>query len=396
MERKVGIMAMGVRTPIVREGDDIVDIVTESVVAAAESQNMGLNDKDIVGITESLVARAQGNFCKLDDITNDLNTKYKDHIGVVFPIFSRNRFSLVLEAIVNTNKKVTLQLSYPHDEVGNHLITEEMLEESGINPLDTVLTEKEFRDVFGDEIYHEFTGIDYIRLYRDIGGEDINIIFSNDPTTILDYTDEVFVAEVHDRKRTCKILETAGAKTIYTQEDILTSPPYEGATGYNPQYGIMGSNMASKDELKLFPRDSQKYVELIQERFHELTGKTLEVMVYGDAAFKDPVGKIWELADPVVSPGFTDGLKGVPSEVKIKYIADTELRDVYGDEAVEKIRQKIYKKEGDLLDEAETLGTTPRQITDLVGTLCDMISGSGDQGTPVVLVKGYFDNFASE
>lgn len=394
MGRKVGTLAFGVRTPIVKEGDNIVDIVCDSVLDALDSQGMTLKDKDIVGITESLVARAQGNFVKTAHIAKDINDKYENHIGIVFPIFSRNRFSLILKGIVESQKKITLLMNYPSDEVGNHLIHTDEIDAKGINPLNTVLTEEEFRDLFGQEIFHEFTGIDYIRLYKDIGGDNLDIIFSNDPKTILDYTDEVLVANVHDRKRTKEILKDAGARIIYGQEDILTSS-IDGS-GYNPEYGLLGANLASTDELKLFPRDSQMYVEEIQNKLKERTGSQAEVLVYGDGAFKDPVGKIWELADPVVSPGFTDGLKGLPSEVKIKYIADTELKNVYGEDAVNLVKQKIYKKENDLLDEAESLGTTPRQITDLVGSLCDLVSGSGDKGTPVVLIKGYFDNFATD
>lgn len=395
MTRRLGTVAMGVRTPIVKEGDDIVQIVVDSILEASKIEGFEIKDKDIIGITESLVARAQGNFCPIDDITEDLNNKYENHIGVVFPIFSRNRFSLILEAIVNTGKEITLLLSYPSDEVGNQLIPINKIYENGINPLERVLTEKEFREYFGDDLEHEFTGVDYVKLYSEIGNGKMNIVFSNDPKTILNYTDEVFVANIHARKETKQILKDAGARLVYGQEDILVSPR-ENGRGYNPEFGILGSNMAAQNELKLFPRDSQKYVDAIHEKIKELTGKSVEVLVYGDGAFKDPVGGIWELADPVVSPAYTKGLEGVPHEIKIKYIADTELKDSDNNETIKRIKDRINEKENKLKDDKGSLGTTPRQITDLVGTLCDLMSGSGDKGTPVVLIKGYFDNFASE
>ena len=395
MTRRLGTVAMGVRTPIVKEGDDIVQIVVDSILEASKVEGFEIKDKDIIGITESLVARAQGNFCPIDDITEDLNNKYENHIGVVFPIFSRNRFSLILEAIVNTGKEITLLLSYPSDEVGNQLIPINKIYENGINPLERVLTEKEFREYFGNDLEHEFTGVDYVKLYSEIGKGKMNIVFSNDPKTILNYTDEVFVANIHARKETKQILKDAGARLVYGQEDILVSPR-ENGRGYNPEFGILGSNMAAQNELKLFPRDSQKYVDAIHEKIKELTGKSVEVLVYGDGAFKDPVGGIWELADPVVSPAYTKGLEGVPHEIKIKYIADTELKDSDNNETIKRIKNKINEKENKLKDDKGSLGTTPRQITDLVGTLCDLMSGSGDKGTPVVLIKGYFDNFASE
>ena len=395
MTRRLGTVAMGVRTPIVKEGDDIVQIVVDSTLEASKVEGFEIKDKDIIGITESLVARAQGNFCPIDDITEDLNNKYENHIGVVFPIFSRNRFSLILEAIVNTGKEITLLLSYPSDEVGNQLIPINKIYENGINPLERVLTEKEFREYFGNDLEHEFTGVDYVKLYSEIGKGKMNIVFSNNPVTILNYTDEVFVANIHARKETKQILKDAGARTVYGQEDILVSPR-ENGRGYNPEFGILGSNMAAQNELKLFPRDSQKYVDAIHEKIKELTGKSVEVLVYGDGAFKDPVGGIWELADPVVSPAYTKGLEGVPHEIKIKYIADTELKDSDNNETIKRIKNKINEKENKLKDDKGSLGTTPRQITDLVGTLCDLMSGSGDKGTPVVLIKGYFDNFASE
>lgn len=392
--RTLGTIAMGIRTPIVREGDDIVDIVFDSVVEAVESNNLSLRDRDVIGITESLIARAQGNFATTDQIAKDINNKYEDHIGIVFPILSRNRFSIILKGIVDSGKKITILLSYPSDEVGNHLMDLDKLDELKINPHDRILTEKEYRELFGEKVFHEFTGIDYVKLYKDIGGDNLDIIFANDPRVILDYTDEVLVADVHTRARTKRLLKEAGARIIYGQEDIL-SESVDGS-GYNPEYGVLGANLAAPNEIKLFPRDCKYYVDKIHEKFKEKYDKNIEVMVYGDGALKDPVGHIWELADPVVSPAYTDGLKGIPNEIKIKYIADTELENVYGEEAVEMIKQKIYAKEDDLFGRAEALGTTPRQITDLVGSLCDLISGSGDKGTPVILIQGYFDNYASE
>ncbi len=394
MNRTQGTIARGIRTPIVKEGDNLVDIVFHSIALAVESDKIELRDRDVIGITESLVARAQGNYATTDDIAKDINKKFDDHIGIVFPILSRNRFSIILKGIVESGKKITLMLSYPSDEVGNHLMSLDKLDELNINPYDRVLTEKEYREYFGDKVFHEYTGIDYVKMYKDIGGENMDIIFANNPREILNYTDEVLVADIHTRARTKRLLEDAGAKKVYSLSDIL-SESIEGS-GFNSEYGVLGSNLASSNELKLFPRNGKYYVDEIQKKFKEFYGVNLEVMIYGDGALKDPVGKIWELADPVVSPAFTDGLKGIPNEIKIKYIADTELENVYGEEAVNMIKQKIYAKDQDLFGRAESLGTTPRQLTDLIGSLCDLISGSGDKGTPVVLVQGYFDNFASE
>lgn len=394
MNRTQGTIARGIRTPIVKEGDNLVDIVFHSIALAVESDKIELRDRDVIGITESLVARAQGNYATTDDIAKDINKKFDDHIGIVFPILSRNRFSIILKGIVESGKKITLMLSYPSDEVGNHLMSLDKLDELNINPYDRVLTEKEYREYFGDKVFHEYTGIDYVKMYKDIGGENMEIIFANNPREILNYTDEVLVADIHTRARTKRLLEDAGAKKVYSLSDIL-SESIEGS-GFNSEYGVLGSNLASSNELKLFPRNGKYYVDEIQKKFKEFYGVNLEVMIYGDGALKDPVGKIWELADPVVSPAFTDGLKGIPNEIKIKYIADTELENVYGEEAVNMIKQKIYAKDQDLFGRAESLGTTPRQLTDLIGSLCDLISGSGDKGTPVVLVQGYFDNFASE
>lgn len=394
MSRSVGTTVRGIRTPIVKEGDDIVNIVVDSLIEAAENENFQFNDKDVVGITESLVARAQGNYATAENIAKDIKDKFPGDIGLVFPILSRNRFSIVLKGISMSGKKVHLLLNYPHDEVGNSLMDEGKMEELNINPYSDLLTEKQYRDYFGENVKHKFTGIDYVKLYRDMAEDNIDIYLSNDPKDILKYTKDVLVANVHENKKTKKELKNAGANLVLGIDDILTTS-IDGS-GYNEEYGLMGSNLASDHEIKLFPRDNQHYVEKIQESLLHKTGKNIEVMVYGDGAFKDPVGKIWELADPVVSPGFTEGLIGTPNELKLKYIVDTELDELKGDEVLDAVKSKIYSKDVDLLANAESLGTTPRQITDLLGSLCDLTSGSGDKGTPVVLVQGYFDNLASK
>ena len=394
MSRCVGTVARGIRTPIVKEGDNLINIVVDSVLRAAEEENFELRDRDIVGITESLVARAQGNYATIEDIAKDVASKFPGDIGVVFPILSRNRFSILLKGIAMTGRKIHLLLSYPADEVGNHLMDIDKMDELAINPYTDVLTEEDYRRMFGEKVPHPFTGIDYVSLYREMANDNIDIYFSNDPRTILKYTKDILVGNVQERKMTKRILKKAGANIIYGLDDILTKPI--NGSGYNPEYGLLGSNLASDHEVKLFPRDCQYYVEEIQRLLYERTGKKLEVLVYGDGAFKDPVGRIWELADPVVSPGYTEGLKGTPNEIKLKYVVDTELSHLEGEEILKAVKQKIYSKEVDLLDQAESLGTTPRQITDLIGSLCDLTSGSGDKGTPVVLIQGYFDNFASE
>ncbi len=394
MIRSVGTTVRGIRTPIVKEGDDVINIVVDSLLEAAENENFKLNDRDVVGITESLVARAQGNYATAQEIAKDIEDKFPGDIGLVFPILSRNRFSIILKGISLTGKKVHLLLSYPADEVGNHLMDIEKMDSLGINPYSDLLTEKEYRGFFGENVGHRFTGIDYISLYREMANDNIDIYLSNDPKDILNYTKDILVANVHDRVKTKKILKEAGANLVLGLDDILTTSINKA--GYNDEYGLLGSNLASDNEVKLFPRDSQYYVEEIQKLLLEKTGKNIEVMVYGDGAFKDPVGKIWELADPVVSPGFTEGLQGTPNELKLKYIVDTELGEMKGDEVLKAVKSKIYSKDVDLLSNAESLGTTPRQITDLLGSLCDLTSGSGDKGTPVVLVQGYFDNLASE
>ncbi|OLS03053.1 coenzyme F420-0:L-glutamate ligase [Tissierella creatinophila] len=394
MSRAVGTTVRGIRTPIVKEGDDLINIVVDSILEASTLEGFKFNDKDVVGITESLVARAQGNYATAEAISKDIDNKFSGDIGLVFPILSRNRFSILLKGISMTGKKVHLLLSYPSDEVGNHLMDVDKMDSLNINPYSDLLTEKEYRKLFGEKVSHEFTGIDYVSLYRKMANDNIDIYFSNDPKDILKYTKDVLVANIHDRKKTKRILKDAGANVVLGIDDILTSS-IDGS-GYNEEYGLLGSNLASDNEVKLFPRNSQYYVEEIQKLLIEKTGKNIEVMVYGDGAFKDPIGKIWELADPVVSPGFTEGLKGTPNELKLKYIVDTELGELKGDEILTAMKNKIYSKDIDLLANAESLGTTPRQITDLLGSLCDLTSGSGDKGTPVVLVQGYFDNLASE
>ncbi len=394
MTRTIGTIARGIRTPIVKEGDNLVEIVVNSVLKSADQEGFQLRDRDVVGITESLVARAQGNYASIEDISKDIDKKFKDDIGVVFPILSRNRFSVLLKGFAMTGKTIHLLLSYPSDEVGNHLMDIDKMDKLGINPYSDNLSEMDYRRLFGDKVKHPFTGIDYVDLYKEMGNGNINIYFSNDPRYILNFTKDILVANVHDNKRTKKILEKSGANILLGLDDILNTP--NDISGYNPEYGLMGSNLASDHEVKLFPRDSQIYVEKIQESLIEKTGKQIEVMVYGDGAFKDPVGRIWELADPVVSPGFTKGLSGTPNELKLKYIVDTELNELTSDEIMDAVKKKIYSKDLDLLNQVESLGTTPRQITDLLGSLCDLVSGSGDKGTPVVLIQGYFDNFASK
>lgn len=394
MSRTVGTTVRGVRTPIVKEGDDLINIVVDSVLKMVEAENLELKDRDIIGITESLVARAQGNYATIDAIAKDVAEKFPNEIGIVFPILSRNRFDVVLRGIAKSNKKVHLLLSYPSDEVGNHLMDVDKMDELNINPYTDVLTEKDFRELFGEKVLHPFTSIDYVELYRNTLGENADIYFANDPRTILNYTKDVLISNIHERKRTKRLLKAAGTNLVYGLEDILTSPV--DGSGYNEEYGLLGSNLSSSEEVKLFPRNCQYYVEEIQKILKEKTGKLIEVMVYGDGAFKDPVGKIWELADPVVSPGFTEGLHGLPNELKLKYIADNELKGLSKEEAILAMKKKIYSKDVDSIGQAESLGTTPRRLVDLLGTLCDLTSGSGDKGTPVVFIQGYFDNYATD
>lgn len=394
MERIIGTVTRGLRTPIINEGDNITDIVVDTVMRAAEIEKFNINDKDIVAITESVVARAQGNYASIDAIAKDVKTKFEDDtIGVIFPILSRNRFAICLRGIAKGAKKIVLMLSYPSDEVGNHLVDIDLLDEKGVDPWSDVLTEADFREHFG-YINHTFTGVDYIDYYKSLVeeyGVECEVIFSNNPKTILKYTRSVLTCDIHTRFRTKRILKANGATKVYGLDDIL-STSIDG-NGYNEDYGLLGSNKSTEQSVKLFPRDSNEVVDKIQERLKELTGKTVEVMIYGDGAFKDPVGKIWELADPVVSPGYTAGLEGTPNEVKIKYLADNDFAHLKGEELKAAIHEYIKNKKADLTGEMAAQGTTPRRLTDLIGSLCDLTSGSGDKGTPVVYIQGYFDNY---
>ena len=393
MTRTVGTTVRGIRTPIIKTGDNLVEMVVNSLKRSWENEGYQLKDRDIVEY-RILVARAQGNYVTIDDIAQDIKSKFPGEVGVVFPILSRNRFSRILKGIAKGADKVYLLLSYPSDEVGNHLMDINKMDDLGINPHTDVLTEADYRRLFGD-VKHEFTGVDYIQLYKDLSQDNnIEIILANDPRVILNYTKNVLVADVHTRERTKRMLKKAGAQIVLGLEDICTEPI--NGSGYNEEYGLLGSNTASEDTLKLFPRDGQKYVEAIQARLKELTEKNVEVMIYGDGAFKDPQGKIWELADPVVSPAYTKGLEGLPNEIKLKYIADNEFRDLDGEEISEAMKKCISEKDENLVGDLASQGTTPRKLTDLLGSLCDLTSGSGDKGTPIVLIQGYFDNYATE
>ena len=399
MERKVGTVSRGIRAPIIREGDDLCSIVVNSVLEASKGANFPLNDRDVVCITESVVARSQGNYITIDDVAADVKKKLGgETIGVIFPILSRNRFAIILKGIARGCKKIVLMLSYPHDEVGNAFLSYDELDEKGINPYSDVLDVKKFRDLFGIRP-HEFTGVDYVDYYEKIiTGEkcECEIIFANQAKSILKYTDCVLNCDIHTRARTKKILKKNGAKVVVGLDELCTESI--NGCGFNEKYGLLGSNKATEEKLKLFPKqkESQELVEKVQKEFLEKTGKKLEVMIYGDGAFKDPQGKIWELADPVVSPAFTEGLKGTPNELKLKYLADNDFADLKGDELKEAISKSIAKKDKDLKGKMVSEGTTPRQLTDLIGSLCDLTSGSGDKGTPIVLVQGYFDNFTSK
>ncbi len=390
----MGTITRGLRCPIINEGDDIETIVVDSVLKASNAEGFKIEDKDIVAVTESIVARAQGNYASIDQIAKDVTNKFGETtIGVIFPIFSRNRFSNCLRGIARGAKKVVLMLSYPSDEVGNHLVSLDMLDEKGVNPWTDVLDEKQFRELFGFN-KHTFTGVDYIEYYKELvagEGAECEVIFSQKPKTILDYTKNVLTCDIHTRYRTKAILEKNGAEKVYTLDDIL-SESVDGS-GFNENYGLLGSNKSTDEAVKLFPRNCQPVVEKIQETIQEKTGKTVEVMVYGDGAFKDPVGKIWELADPVVSPAFTSGLEGTPNEVKLKYLADNNFSDLRGADLEAAIKKHIDEKDADLTGSMEAQGTTPRQLTDLIGSLADLTSGSGDKGTPIVFIQGYFDNF---
>ncbi len=395
-ERRVGTVSRGIRCPIIREGDDLAAIVTESVLEAAEYEGFELRDRDVISITESIVARAQGNYASVDDIAEDVRTKLGGKtVGVIFPILSRNRFAICLKGIAKGAEKIVLMLSYPSDEVGNALLTMDQLDEAGVNPYSDVLTLERYRELFGAN-KHEFTGVDYVEYYGNLVrecGADVEIIFANQPKAILDYADCIINCDIHTRARTKRILKAAGACVVCGLDDIMNAPV--NGSGCNEKYGLLGSNKSTEDKIKLFPRECKDLVLDIQKRVLEATGKHVEVMVYGDGAFKDPQGKIWELADPVVSPAFTDGLIGTPNELKLKYLADNDYKDLSGEELKKAISESIRKKDGDLVGNMASQGTTPRQLTDLIGSLCDLTSGSGDKGTPVVLVQGYFDNYTN-
>ncbi|GEN84765.1 hypothetical protein SLU01_30770 [Sporosarcina luteola] len=395
MERVVGTVVRGLRCPIINKGDNIEEIVVDSVLKAAEVEGLTINDRDIVTVTESIVARAQGNYATIDHIAKDVASKFGDDtIGVIFPILSRNRFAICLRGIAKgAAKKIVLMLSYPSDEVGNHLVDIDTLDEKGVNPWTDVLNEEEFRSHFGYN-KHTFTGVDYIDYYKSIieeYGVECEVIFSNNAKTILDYTKNVLTCDIHTRMRTKRILTANGVEKVYSLDDILAESV--DGSGYNEAYGLLGSNKATEDSVKLFPRNCQPVVDSIQAMLKEKTGKTVEVMVYGDGAFKDPVGKIWELADPVVSPAYTAGLNGTPNEIKLKYLADNNFADLRGDELKKAINEFIENKEEDLVGSMASQGTTPRKLTDLIGSLSDLTSGSGDKGTPIIFIQGYFDNY---
>ena len=394
MERKVGTVSRGIRCPIIREGDNLPEIVVNSVLEAAASEGFSLRDRDVISVTESIVARSQGNYATIEDIAADVKAKLGGGtIGVIFPILSRNRFAICLKGIAKGAKKIVLMLSYPSDEVGNALITWDEVDEAGINPYSDVLTLEKYRELFGEN-KHEFTGVDYVQYYADLikeAGAEVEVIFANQAKTILQYTDCVLNCDIHTRARTKRILLAAGAKVVCSLDDILNAPV--NGSGCNERYGLLGSNKSTEDKIKLFPRECQGMVEEIQASILEKTGKHVEVMVYGDGAFKDPQGKIWELADPVVSPAFTSGLIGTPNELKLKYLADNDFKNLSGAALKDAISAAIKAKQGSLVGNMASQGTTPRQLTDLIGSLCDLTSGSGDKGTPVVLVQGYFDNF---
>ena len=398
MARMIGTVSRGVRAPIIRNGDDIVDVVTTSVLEAVESEEgFEVRDRDIIAMTEAIVARAQGNYASVEDIAADVKAKFGgDTVGVIFPILSRNRFAICLRGIAMGAKKVVLMLSYPSDEVGNHLISLDALDEKGVNPYTDVLDLKKYRELFGYE-KHTFTGVDYVEYYEQLiteCGAEAEIIFANDPRAVLKYTKNVLNCDIHTRARTKRLLKNAGAEIVFGLDEILNAPV--NGSGFNADYGLLGSNKATEDQVKLFPRDCQPVVDNIQKRIFDATGKRVEVMVYGDGAFKDPIGKIWELADPVVSPAYTSGLEGTPNELKLKYLADNEFAGLSGDELKSAIKDKIHQKDDNLVGKMASEGTTPRRLTDLIGSLCDLTSGSGDKGTPIVYIQGYFDNYTNE
>ena len=397
MSRMVGTVSRGVRAPIIRNGDDIVEIVTSSVLMASEEDGFAIRDRDIVAMTEAIVARAQGNYASVDNIAEDVRTKFGgEPVGVIFPILSRNRFAICLRGIAKGTSKVVLMLSYPSDEVGNHLISLDALDEKGVDPYRDVLSLEKYRELFGYE-KHRFTGVDYVEYYESLireCGADVEIVFANDPRAVLNYTKNVINCDIHTRARTKRLLKAAGAEKVYGLDEIMTKSI--NGSGYNENYGLLGSNKATEDQVKLFPRECQPIVDAIQEKIFKATGKRVEVMVYGDGAFKDPIGKIWELADPVVSPAYTKGLEGTPNELKLKYLADNDFAALSGDALKDAIKEQIQKKDANLVGQMASEGTTPRRLTDLIGSLCDLTSGSGDKGTPIVYIQGYFDNYTTE
>ncbi len=397
MARMVGTVSRGLRAPIIRAGDDLVEIVTGSVMQAVKNGELEVRDRDVLAMTEAIVARAQGNYASVDDIASDVKAKLGgETVGVIFPILSRNRFAICLRGIAKGAKKIVLMLSYPSDEVGNHLIDWDSLDEKGIDPYRDVISLDKYRELFGYP-KHPFTGMDYVQYYSDVireSGAEVEVIFANDARAILSYTKNVLCCDIHTRARTKRILKAAGAQRVFGLDEILTSPV--NGSGYNESYGLLGTNKATEDKVKLFPRDCQKLVEDIQAKMLSLTGKHIEVMVYGDGAFKDPVGKIWELADPIVSPAYTEGLEGTPNELKLKYLADNDFSTLSGEALRDAIKGEIKKKDGSLVGKMVSEGTTPRRLTDLIGSLCDLTSGSGDKGTPIVYIQGYFDNYTTD
>ncbi len=397
MSRMIGTVSRGVRAPIIRNGDDIVEIVTNSILEAAKDDGFEIRDRDIVAMTEAIVARAQGNYASVDNIAKDVKAKFGgETVGVIFPILSRNRFAICLRGIAKGAKKVVLMLSYPSDEVGNHLVSLDALDEKGVNPYTDVLTLAKYRELFGYE-KHTFTGVDYVEYYENLireCGAECEIIFANNPKAVLDYTKNVLCCDIHTRARTKRILKAAGADIVLGLDEILNAPV--DGSGYNENYGLLGSNKATEDQVKLFPRDCQPVVDAIAAKLKAATGKNVEVMVYGDGAFKDPIGKIWELADPVVSPAYTAGLEGTPNELKLKYLADNDFSELSGEALKNAIKDKIQEKDSNLVGQMVSEGTTPRRLTDLIGSLCDLTSGSGDKGTPIVFIQGYFDNYTTE
>ncbi len=397
MERMIGTVVRGIRAPIIRSGDDLVEIVTDSLFNALSSENITLKDHDIVAVTEAVVARSQNNYATIDNIAKDVREKLKgETIGVIFPILSRNRFAICLRGIAKGAKKVVLMLSYPSDEVGNHLVSWDLIDEKKVNPYSDVLTLEKYRELFGT-IKHPFTGVDYVDYYAQLireSGAEVEIIFANDARAILPYANRILTCDIHSRARTKRLLETTGAEIVFGIDEILTSPV--DGSGYNEKFGLLGSNKATEEKIKLFPRNGEDFVISVQKRIFETSGKLVEVMIYGDGAFKDPVGKIWELADPVVSPAYTKGLNGQPNEVKLKYLADNNFADLKGNPLKEAIKKYIEQKDNNLIGNMVSQGTTPRHLVDLIGSLCDLTSGSGDKGTPIILIQGYFDNFTAE